>query len=65
MSVRLKGSTLFAGLGAASALALGVALLDAPARSADTVYGTAVPAAEAHLAHAGGRSAQAVLAGGC
>ncbi|MGN8157863.1 peptide-methionine (S)-S-oxide reductase MsrA [Salinisphaera sp. RV14] len=65
MHARLKRSTTLAALGAAAAVVLGAAMYDTPARSADSVYGTQVPAARAHLSRPGSQTAQAVLAGGC
>lgn len=66
MNTRLKRPALLAGIGATTALVLGAALFDAPARSADAVYGAHVPAAKTHLSGSDGQnSATTVLAGGC
>lgn len=61
-----KASLPYTAFGVILALALGLALINMPAHSADTSYGTAVPAPHVHLTHASGaHSAQVVLAGGC
>ncbi|MGB7754772.1 MAG: peptide-methionine (S)-S-oxide reductase MsrA [Salinisphaera sp.] len=65
MHALLKRSTAFAGVGVVIGVVLGAAVYDAPARSADSVYGTNVPAARAQLSHSGAQRATAVLAGGC
>ncbi|KEZ76187.1 peptide-methionine (S)-S-oxide reductase MsrA [Salinisphaera hydrothermalis] len=65
MYARFKRSVSIAGLAVAGAVALGAVLFDAPARSADAVYGANIPPAQAHLADTSGGEATAVLAGGC
>ncbi|AWN16428.1 peptide-methionine (S)-S-oxide reductase MsrA [Salinisphaera sp. LB1] len=65
MHARLPRSTILAALGAAVVMVMGAVMYDTPARSADSVYGTNIPAASAHLSQAGSQSATAVLAGGC
>lgn len=53
------------GIGAAGTIVLAVAVFDTPARSADALYGTALPAAKTDLTNNASDSATAVLAGGC
>ncbi|WP_423821491.1 peptide-methionine (S)-S-oxide reductase MsrA [Salinisphaera sp. SPP-AMP-43] len=61
-SIRLAATL---GIGVAGMIVLALAVFDTPARSADTSYGTALPAAKTHLKHSATASATSVLAGGC
>ncbi|MDN5865277.1 MAG: peptide-methionine (S)-S-oxide reductase MsrA [Gammaproteobacteria bacterium] len=66
MQARLKFSTLLTSFGAVTVLALGIALSGLPAHSAGAMYGANIPSPQARLRQpADGKSAQAVLAGGC